>query len=221
MASGRNRKADATLSILTSGCECIYSYYRGAVGALLVYDITKPSSFASIARWHREVRENSEATLVLVGNKTDLRHLRAVPTGDAELWASGAGVRFLECSALDGDHVDEAFTALIQGAWDLELRLLLALTLSLCRGFRESQQEGADRRGRHPCTERRRFDSGRGREQEVSKRLLLVVGKGQLGCSGFVVLCSIQTLNSFALERGEESSSPTFTQRLERLRRQK
>ncbi|ORY90936.1 small GTPase superfamily, partial [Leucosporidium creatinivorum] len=89
------------------------AYYRGAVGALLVFDITKPSTFASIARWHREVRENSEAQLVLVGNKSDLRHLRAVPTGDAERWASDAGVRFMECSALDGEKVDDAFTALI------------------------------------------------------------------------------------------------------------
>jgi small GTP-binding protein len=54
------------------------SYYRGAVGALLVYDISKHASFESCERWLKEMRDHADANIVimLVGNKSDLRHLR-------------------------------------------------------------------------------------------------------------------------------------------------
>lgn len=58
------------------------AYYRGAVGALLVYDISKQSSFDNIERWLNELNDHSDAaiTVMLVGNKSDLRHLRAINT---------------------------------------------------------------------------------------------------------------------------------------------
>jgi hypothetical protein len=67
-------------------------YYRGAVGALLMYDVTKPSTFASIKRWVEELREHASphiATL-LVGNKTDLEPLRAVTTEEAAAFAGAS-----------------------------------------------------------------------------------------------------------------------------------
>ena len=56
------------------------AYYRGAVGALLVYDITKLSTFLSIGKWIKELKEHSDKTIVvmLIGNKSDLKHLRVV-----------------------------------------------------------------------------------------------------------------------------------------------
>lgn len=67
----------------------IYSYYRGAVGALLVYDISKHSTYESVSRWLKELRDHADANIVimLVGNKSDLRHLRAVPTDEAKQFA--------------------------------------------------------------------------------------------------------------------------------------
>lgn len=58
------------------------AYYRGAVGALLVYDITKKVTFANVERWLNELKEHSDNDIVilLVGNKCDLRHIRAVST---------------------------------------------------------------------------------------------------------------------------------------------
>lgn len=64
-------------------------YYRGAVGALLLYDVTKPSTFASVKRWVEELREHASPHIVtmLVGNKTDLESLRAVTTEEAAAFA--------------------------------------------------------------------------------------------------------------------------------------
>ena len=65
------------------------AYYRGAVGALLVYDIGKSSSFENVSRWLKELRDHADSNIVimLVGNKTDKRHLRAVSTEDGKAFA--------------------------------------------------------------------------------------------------------------------------------------
>nr|CEG02421.1 unnamed protein product [Fusarium pseudograminearum CS3427] len=62
------------------------AYYRGAVGALLVYDISKHQTYENVTRWLKELRDHADANIVimLVGNKSDLRHLRAVPTEEAK-----------------------------------------------------------------------------------------------------------------------------------------
>lgn len=66
------------------------AYYRGAVGALLVYDISKHQTYENVTRWLKELRDHADANIVimLVGNKSDLRHLRAVPTEEAKSFAS-------------------------------------------------------------------------------------------------------------------------------------
>jgi len=66
-----------------------YRYYRGAVGALLVYDITKKQTFDNAERWLNELREHAdqEIVILLVGNKSDLRHIRAVTTEEARDFA--------------------------------------------------------------------------------------------------------------------------------------
>lgn len=65
------------------------AYYRGAVGALLVYDIAKHQSYVNVARWLKELRDQADSNIVimLVGNKSDLKHLRAVPTEEAQAFA--------------------------------------------------------------------------------------------------------------------------------------
>ena len=71
-------------------CNDIDSYYRGAVGAFIVYDTTKHSTFQSIEhRWLQELRDHADSKIVIkiVGNKTDLRHLRTVLHDEAELFA--------------------------------------------------------------------------------------------------------------------------------------
>nr|KAF6393424.1 RAB11A, member RAS oncogene family [Pipistrellus kuhlii] len=68
------------------------AYYRGAVGALLVYDIAKHLTYENVERWLKELRDHADSNIVimLVGNKSDLRHLRAVPTDEARAFAEVA-----------------------------------------------------------------------------------------------------------------------------------
>ena len=68
---------------------CCCRYYRGAVGALLVYDIAKHLTYENVERWLRELRDHADDNIVimLVGNKSDLRHLRAVPMDEAKAFA--------------------------------------------------------------------------------------------------------------------------------------
>jgi len=59
------------------------------VGALLVYDITKRLTYENVERWLKELRDHADANIVvtLVGNKCDVRHLRAVPMDEARKYA--------------------------------------------------------------------------------------------------------------------------------------
>ncbi|XP_077993687.1 ras-related protein Rab-11B-like isoform X2 [Glandiceps talaboti] len=87
------------------------AYYRGAVGALLVYDIAKHLTYENVERWLKELRDHADNNIVimLVGNKSDLRHLRAVPTDEAKAFAEKNNLSFIETSALDSTNVETAF----------------------------------------------------------------------------------------------------------------
>ncbi|XP_042686864.1 ras-related protein Rab-11A-like isoform X1 [Centrocercus urophasianus] len=93
------------------------AYYRGAVGALLVYDIAKYLTYENAERWLAELQDHADANIVimLVGNKSDLRHLRAVPTDEARSFAEKNGLSFLETSALDSTNVEMAFHNILSG----------------------------------------------------------------------------------------------------------
>lgn len=91
------------------------AYYRGAVGALLVFDISKHETFKNCERWLSELRDHADQNIVimLVGNKTDLRHLRTVSTEEATEFAEKHNLAFIETSALDATGVDTAFQQLL------------------------------------------------------------------------------------------------------------
>nr|KYP75780.1 Ras-related protein Rab11A [Cajanus cajan] len=91
------------------------AYYRGAVGAMLVYDITKRQSFDHIPRWLEELRNHADKNIViiLIGNKSDLENQRAVSTEDAKEFAEKEGLFFLETSALEATNVETAFMTVL------------------------------------------------------------------------------------------------------------
>ncbi|KAJ1438530.1 ras family-domain-containing protein, partial [Ochromonadaceae sp. CCMP2298] len=93
------------------------AYYRGAVGALLVYDISKQVTFENVERWLKELRDHAEPNIVimLVGNKADLRHKRAVSTETAMAFAENNNLAFIETSALECTGVEEAFRQILTG----------------------------------------------------------------------------------------------------------
>ena len=91
------------------------AYYRGAIGALLVYDITRRETFENCEKWLRELRANADPSIVamLVGNKCDLRHRKAVDVEDAKDFAEDNNLAFIETSAYDATNVDLAFETIL------------------------------------------------------------------------------------------------------------
>lgn len=96
------------------------AYYRGAVGALIVYDIADQTSFDAVERWLNEIRSHAshDIVLMLIGNKIDLEEEREVSTEDGMRLAERYGLRFTETSALSGQHVVQAFQENIQQCYD-------------------------------------------------------------------------------------------------------
>ncbi|RAL41642.1 hypothetical protein DM860_008824 [Cuscuta australis] len=91
------------------------AYYRGAVGALLVYDVTRHTTFENVSRWLKELRDHTDPNIVvmLIGNKSDLRHLVAVSTQEGTEFSEKESLYFMETSALESTNVENAFTEVL------------------------------------------------------------------------------------------------------------
>jgi len=87
------------------------SYYRGAAGTVLVYDVTSRESYNHVSSWLNDARSlaNPDIAIVLVGNKVDLTSEREVTFLEASRFAQENGLIFLETSALTGEGVSEVF----------------------------------------------------------------------------------------------------------------
>lgn len=87
------------------------SYYRGAAGALMVYDITRRSTYNHLSSWLTDARNltNPNTVIYLIGNKCDLEAQRDVTFDEAKLFAEENGLMFIEASAKTGTNVEEAF----------------------------------------------------------------------------------------------------------------
>lgn len=100
------------------------SYYRRALGALLVYDVTSKTSFENIPKWLREVEDTADedCLVMLVGNKIDLSKggRRAVTLADGRDFAMKNKIAFIETSAKENTGVDAAFHHLLQAIYNLQ-----------------------------------------------------------------------------------------------------
>mmetsp|Transcript_22376 Transcript_22376/g.70229 ORF Transcript_22376/g.70229 Transcript_22376/m.70229 type:complete len:237 (+) Transcript_22376:31-741(+) len=87
------------------------SYYRGAVGCIIVFDLTNRGSFEHVGEWLREARRLSShhVAVMLVGNKSDLEDRRQVPRAEAVQYAQGHDASYTEASACTGDGIDACF----------------------------------------------------------------------------------------------------------------
>jgi Ras-related protein Rab-2A len=87
------------------------SYYRGACGALLVYDVTRRETFNHLKSWLDDARSNANTnlTVMLIGNKCDLEAKRQVSKDEGEAFAKANNLVFMETSAKTSHNVDEAF----------------------------------------------------------------------------------------------------------------
>ncbi|XP_031492487.1 ras-related protein RABA5d-like [Nymphaea colorata] len=103
------------------------AYYRGAVGALIVYDMTRRATFENVDRWLEELRTHSDTTVarILVGNKCDLESLRDVSVEEGKELAENEGLFFMETSALDSTNVQAAFEIVIKEIYNNVSRKVL------------------------------------------------------------------------------------------------
>ena len=92
----------------------ISSYFKGAHGILLIYDITSRESFKELENWLGEVERHasSQVLKILIGNKCDLEEKRAIQKDEGEAFAMRNGMQFIETSAKNNTNVSEAFEAL-------------------------------------------------------------------------------------------------------------
>ena len=92
----------------------IASYYRGAHGILLIYDVTDKDSFKNLSNWLIEIEKNASKNVlkVLIGNKSDLEDKRVVTYNQGKEFADTYGLKFIETSAKKNLNVNEAFETL-------------------------------------------------------------------------------------------------------------
>jgi Ras-related protein Rab-11A len=92
------------------------TYYKGAKGALIVYDISRKESFLNVDKWIGDLKEFGEedVCVIIVGNKCDLEDFRQVSTDEVSKKAEQYSVGFCETSALSAKNIDTAFQMLIK-----------------------------------------------------------------------------------------------------------
>lgn len=97
----------------------VKSYFRDAIGCLLVFDITSSVSFNALGKWLNEFRElaHPQAFVMLVGNKTDFEDQRVITPIVSEEFAREHKLSYIETSALNGDNINEAFERLARGIY--------------------------------------------------------------------------------------------------------
>nr|GMC46376.1 ras-related protein RABA1f [Ipomoea batatas] len=103
--------------------------YREAVGALVLYDVTRLDTFENVERWLKELRDQSDENIVimLVGNNANLRHLRVVSTKDAKAFATKEDTFFMVTSTLESLNVENVLTQILRKAVEVGGNDLLAL----------------------------------------------------------------------------------------------
>ncbi|XP_055549004.1 ras-related protein Rab-35-like [Wyeomyia smithii] len=105
------------------------TYYRGAHGVIIVYDVTNGESFANVKRWISEIDSNCDTvTKVLVGNKNDDLSRKVVLTEDAERFAKQMNITLFETSAKHDVNIGTMFTAITQEVLEHKKRMLQKLS---------------------------------------------------------------------------------------------
>ncbi len=97
-----------------------HAYYKGAVGAIIVFDISKQESFNNVEKWMKEIQTGAAENIVilLVGNKCDLDEEREVSKGQGQEYAELKGIKYVETSAMTSQNVESAFTDIVNKIYE-------------------------------------------------------------------------------------------------------
>ena len=92
------------------------AYYKGAKGAMIVYDVTSKSTFDNVDKWCNELRMkgSNNINIIMIGNKTDLKDNIVINSDMSQEKGKFLQIPVMETSALDSSNVKEAFYLLIQ-----------------------------------------------------------------------------------------------------------
>ncbi|KAJ7427532.1 Ras-related protein Rab-10 [Willisornis vidua] len=150
------------------------SYFRGAQGFVLVYDITDLKSFQSITMWMEDIHEKAgdEVDVILLGNKCDKESERVVPKQKGEKLAWEYGIPFFETSAKDNVNIEHAFSILTKEILEKCLSPLITqsweewpVPQSAVQPFRRTSTGGKDGQERNHL----RFSKGKWRVLHLGK----------------------------------------------------
>ena len=135
------------------------SYFRGAIGAILVYDITRRASFESVAEWLRDAQNHCshDCVFMLIGNKRDLSDQRQVDRNEARFFSkTNNDILFMETSALSAYNVEEAFATLTVEIHDRiqDGRISLDKHMIPGTGIKPAVEPNSRRRKRDRCCKR-------------------------------------------------------------------
>ena len=105
------------------------SFYRGARGIILVYDITNTKSFDNITNWLRNIEKHAHEDVekMILGNKADVEEKRMVKKGRGEEMAEEHGVPFFETSAKTDMNIEAAFVKMVEQIMDKDKEETLGL----------------------------------------------------------------------------------------------
>ncbi|KAL6601307.1 hypothetical protein ACP70R_044527 [Stipagrostis hirtigluma subsp. patula] len=148
------------------------AYYRGALGAMVVYDVTRRATFEHVARWVEELRAHADGpstVVALIGNKADMpAERREVDADEAARLAEEQGLFFSEASALSGENVERAFLTLLEEIFAVVSRR--ALELDEARRMRGEAGDGGDGGGEVLSLRGTKVDVGSIMETSAMKR---------------------------------------------------
>ncbi|EGR32687.1 ras oncogene family protein, putative [Ichthyophthirius multifiliis] len=97
------------------------TYYRGALGAIIVYDITNAESFHAVKQWIQDTRDlaRNNISIVVCGNKCDLKDERQVQYLEGERFCASMNVGFFETSAITSENIEQSFIEAARNIYDM------------------------------------------------------------------------------------------------------
>ncbi|MFX0132743.1 MAG: GTP-binding protein [Candidatus Hodarchaeota archaeon] len=95
------------------------AFYKGATGALIVFDLTRNHTFRNVEKWVKELRIFAGSIpFIIIGNKSDLKEFRLIRDSEINSLTDELSSQYIETSAKTGEHVEEAFHKLAKLCWN-------------------------------------------------------------------------------------------------------